>query len=61
MNNRVLYRPSDDMVLAGVCGGIARYFGLNSALLRIVALLLILFGGLSLWVYIILWVITPRR
>ncbi len=61
MYNKVLYRPSDDRVVAGVCGGLARYFGLGSALLRIVALFLILFGGLSLWVYIIMWIITPSR
>lgn len=61
MYNKVLYRPGDDRVVAGVCGGLARYFGLSSALLRIVALFLILFGGLSLWVYIIMWIITPSR
>ncbi|MFR9513061.1 MAG: PspC domain-containing protein [Rikenellaceae bacterium] len=61
MEGKTLYRPSNDMVVAGVCGGIARYFGLSSALLRIVALILILAGGLSLWVYIILWLVTPRR
>ncbi len=61
MYNKVLYRPTDDMVVAGVCGGIARYFGLSSVTLRLVALFLILFGGLSLWVYIILWIITPSR
>ncbi len=61
MSSKFLYRPYNDRVIAGVCGGIARYFGLDPALLRIVALLLIIFGGLSLWVYIILWVITPAR
>ncbi len=60
MSSKTLYRPTDDRVLAGVCGGMARYFGLSSTLLRIVTLLLILFGGLSLWVYIILWIITPE-
>ncbi|MFR9503678.1 MAG: PspC domain-containing protein [Rikenellaceae bacterium] len=60
-NNRTLYRPSNDRIIAGVCSGIANYFGLDPTLLRIVALLLIIFGGLSLWVYIIIWIITPRR
>ncbi len=59
MENKTLYRPYTDRVLAGVCGGLARYFGLSSSLLRVISLLLILFGGLSLWVYIILWIITP--
>ena len=31
------------------------FFGLDPSLIRIATLILILFGGLSLWVYIILW------
>ncbi len=61
MSSKTLYRPTDDRVLAGVCGGLARYFGLSSSLLRVITLLLFLFGGLSLWVYIILWIITPEK
>ncbi|MFI3331850.1 MAG: PspC domain-containing protein [Rikenellaceae bacterium] len=61
MNNQKLYRPYNERVVAGVCGGIAHYFGLDPALLRIVALLLIILGGLSLWVYIIMWIIMPSR
>ncbi|MFR9533885.1 MAG: PspC domain-containing protein [Rikenellaceae bacterium] len=59
MNQKRLFRPYSDRVLAGVCGGLAQYFGLSSGLLRFITLLLILFGGLSVWVYIVLWIITP--
>lgn len=38
-------------------GGI---FGLDVSLVRIATLILILFGGLSLWAYIILWLIVPK-
>ncbi len=55
-----LYRTRNG-VLAGVCGGIAEFFGLSTAAIRWVTLLLILFGGLSLWVYIILWLIVPKK
>ncbi len=58
-DNRKLYRSSDGLV-AGVCGGIAEFFGLNASRVRLAALILILFGGLSLWVYIILWIIMPK-
>ena len=58
-DNRKLYRSSDGIV-AGVCGGIAEFFGLEASRVRLVALVLILFGGLSLWVYIILWIIMPK-
>lgn len=58
-NNKRLYR-SRDGVIAGVCGGLAEFFGLDVSLIRIATLLLILFGGLSIWVYIILWLIVPK-
>ena len=47
-------------VIAGVCAGLAEYFGLDTSLVRIGTLILILFGGLSLWIYIILWLIVPK-
>lgn len=54
-----LYRTRD-AVIAGVCGGLADYFGLDRGLIRLATAILILFGGLSLWVYIILWIIIPK-
>ncbi|MEG0789349.1 MAG: PspC domain-containing protein [Alistipes sp.] len=60
MAKNQLFRSSDNSVIAGVCGGVAAFFGLDVSLVRIVTLILILFGGLSLWVYILLWVIIPR-
>ncbi len=54
-----LYR-SDDRILAGVCGGLADYFGLDRSLVRIATLIGIFFLGLSIWVYIILWLIVPN-
>lgn len=58
-NVKRLYRTRDGIV-AGVCGGVADYFGLDRSLIRIATAILILFGGLSLWVYIILWIIMPK-
>lgn len=54
-----LYRSSDNRMIGGVCGGLAEFFGLDVSLVRLATLLLILFGGLSLWVYILLWIIVP--
>lgn len=59
-NDRRLTRSADNVVIAGVCAGVADYFGLNVGVLRLVTLLLILFGGLSIWVYLILWLVLPR-
>lgn len=58
-NTNRLFRTSDGMI-AGVCGGLAQFFGLDTSMVRIATLLLILFGGLSLWVYILLWIIVPK-
>ena len=59
-NQKKLYR-ANNAVLAGVCGGIAEFFGLSVSAIRWVTLLLVLFGGLSIWVYIILWLIVPKK
>ena len=55
-----LHRSKDDRWLAGVCGGIAEYFNVDSTLIRV---LFILFGfavGGGLLIYIILWIIMPE-
>lgn len=57
---RQLRRSVADRSLAGVCGGLAEFFGVDSLLVRIVTLLLIVCGGLSIWVYVILWIIVPE-
>ena len=58
-DNKRLYRSRDNMI-AGVCGGVADFFGLDATLVRIATIFLLLFGGFSLWVYIILWLIVPK-
>ena len=58
MSNRRLMRTYP-RVLAGVCAGVAEYFGLSTSLVRLVTVLLLIFGGLSLWAYIILWIVIP--
>lgn len=56
-----LRRSQSDRILAGVCGGIAKHLGCDAAVLRLFTLLLIIFGGLSIWIYIILWLIIPAE
>jgi phage shock protein PspC (stress-responsive transcriptional regulator) len=54
-----LMRTSGDKVIGGVCGGIAKFTNIDPTLLRLLTMFLILFGGLSLWIYIILWILLP--
>ena len=56
-----LYRSKNDRKIAGVCGGLAQYLGFDPTILRLVCALAILFGGLSLWVYIICALIIPEQ
>ncbi|MBR4871707.1 MAG: PspC domain-containing protein [Alistipes sp.] len=59
--NRRLLRSRTDRMIGGVCGGLAQYFGLDSSALRVISALLILFGGMSVWVYLILWLVIPEE
>ncbi|MDO5715471.1 MAG: PspC domain-containing protein [Tissierellia bacterium] len=56
-----LYRSSTDRVIAGVCGGIAEYFDIDSGLVRLITFLLTFFGGMSIWVYIIAAIVIPKQ
>ena len=56
-----LSRSSTSSVLGGVCGGIGEFFGIDPTIIRLISLLLVVFAGLSLWVYIILWIILPKN
>ncbi|MCR5521038.1 MAG: PspC domain-containing protein [Lachnospiraceae bacterium] len=50
---RKLYKSRDDKKIFGVCGGIAQFFGIDSTLVRIVTVLLVAVGGMSIWIYVI--------
>jgi len=58
---RKLYRSRSDRSIAGVCGGLAVYLGVDPLAIRLLTLFLILFAGLSIWVYILLWLIVPEE
>jgi phage shock protein C len=55
-----LGRSETDRVVAGVAGGIAQRFGLNSTLVRLAWLLSVFFGGFGVLVYLILWIVLPK-
>ena len=61
MNNKRLAR-SKDRWLAGVCGGVAEYFGFDIDTTRIVWLLLSLFTAAfpGFFIYIALWILMPE-
>jgi len=54
-----LYRSRYDSVIAGVAGGLARYFNIDPIIFRIVFVVLVLAGASGLLIYIILWIAVP--
>lgn len=55
-----LYRDPDNRVIGGVCSGLAYYFNADVVAVRIIAAALLFLAFASFWVYIILWMITPK-
>ena len=56
-----LYRSKDDRWLGGVCGGIAKYFNVDSTIIRVLFILFALVIGGGILVYIILWIVIPEE
>jgi phage shock protein C len=57
----VLRRSQRERVIAGVCGGIGRYLGVDPVLLRIAVIVLALANGLGLIAYVVAWVAIPEE
>ena len=60
MADKKLVRSANKKI-AGVCGGLAEYFGMDASVLRIVWLLCVLFGGFGLLAYLIMWIVMPAQ
>ncbi|MGQ1786445.1 PspC domain-containing protein [Saccharicrinis sp. GN24d3] len=55
-----LFRDVEGRVLGGVCGGIGAYLNMDPVIVRIIFALLIFFGlGITIPIYIILWIVVP--
>ena len=57
---RKLFRDPEDKKLAGVASGIAKYFGVDTAVMRVLFIALIFAGGFGILAYIVLWVAMPE-
>ncbi len=56
-----LFCSTDDVVVGGVCSGIAAYFGVEDPLwVRLGFVLLTISGGFSIPIYLLLWAIVPK-
>ena len=60
MAEKKLVRSADKKI-AGVCGGLAEFLGLDASIVRIVWLLCVLLGGFGLLAYLIMWIVMPTQ
>ncbi|MEV0407946.1 PspC domain-containing protein [Actinoallomurus sp. NPDC050550] len=56
-----LYRPRQGRVIAGVCAGLGRRYGLGPWTVRLLAILSCLLPGPQFVIYIILWIMMPSE
>jgi phage shock protein C len=54
-------RSRTERVVAGVCGGVGRYLGVDPVLLRIAFIILALANGLGVIAYVVAWVAIPEE
>ena len=54
-----LRRCNSEKMLAGVCGGLAKYLDWDISIIRLLLIVIVLAGGVGIPVYIILWILIP--
>ena len=54
-----LSRSSNNRMVAGVCGGLARFLGWDPSLVRVLWVVLTLTAGFGIMLYLIFWLIVP--
>lgn len=57
---RRMYRDPDSRVIGGVCSGLAAYWNMDPAIVRVVFIVLVIIGGSGLLIYLILWIVMPE-
>jgi phage shock protein PspC (stress-responsive transcriptional regulator) len=57
---RKLCRSDKDKILGGVAGGLGAYFEVDPAIIRLIFVLLTIFGGSGVPIYLVLWLILPK-
>lgn len=56
-----LYRSNTDSKVAGICGGLAEYFNLDSSIVRLVWIVFTIMYGFGLIAYIIAALVIPKK
>jgi phage shock protein C len=61
MNQKKLERIRGNRVIGGVCSGLGQHFNLDPIVFRFTFIALLLAGGSSIFIYLILWIIIPNE
>ncbi|MBU6158311.1 MAG: PspC domain-containing protein [Bacteroidetes bacterium] len=56
-----LFRNINDKVVGGVCSGIAHALNIDPVVIRVLFVLFVLGGGAGFILYIILWIVLPKK
>ena len=57
---RALRRSKSNRMIAGVCGGLAEFFGISSFWFRLAMFIAFIPGGVpGILIYLILWMVIP--
>src|SRR5271168_4126765 len=49
-----------DRKLGGVCAGLGEYLGMDVAIVRVLAVLSVIFYGIGLFAYLVAWLVIPE-
>ncbi|MBE9585335.1 PspC domain-containing protein [Mucilaginibacter sp. JRF] len=56
-----LYRDEQRKKIGGVCAGLADYFGVDVSIIRVIFLVTFIVKGFGGMIYVILWIVLPKR
>ena len=61
MQDKRLLRSRTDRMIAGVAGGLAATFNIDPLFVRLGFVVLALFNGFGIMMYLVLWLLTPNQ
>jgi phage shock protein C len=57
-----LYRSRNDRMIAGICGGLAKYFNIDPTIVRLITVVgFVVTASAFFWAYLILWIVIPEE
>lgn len=55
-----LYRSQKSSMIAGVCGGLGNYLGIDPTIIRLIFVFLAFYHFLGVWVYLVMVILLPQ-